>query len=45
VAEGKMYVTNNSNSTVTVANLDGTGGIALAIATLDHPWGIALSFP
>ena len=42
VAAGKMYVTNLANDTVTVANLDGTGGTALAVATLDRPLAIAL---
>jgi DNA-binding beta-propeller fold protein YncE len=42
LAAGKMYVTNYNSNTVTVANLDGTGGTALAVATLNLPSGIAL---
>ena len=38
----KMYVVNYDNNTVTVANLDGTGGTALAVATLNAPTAIAL---
>jgi hypothetical protein len=41
---GKMYVTNNGNSTISQANLDGTGGVSLGNlnGTLNGPWGIAL---
>jgi len=33
----KMYVTNEGNDTITVANLDGTGGTALAATSGKHP--------